>query len=109
MRWVRMVTGVVVGAAVGILVILMSPAETVCGYGSYAVDAYIDEQQWWPLPVTRCTTGTVGGPADSTWVVGWGSLLVLMLVLVLGAVLATVSVLAFRVGDDGSGSTRRRR
>ncbi|WP_137724212.1 hypothetical protein [Prescottella subtropica] len=94
MRWVRVGVGVSVGAALCVLAVLMSSAQTLCSYStaSFVEGAYVREQQVWLLPVARCTTGVVGGTADSTIVVGWGAVITVLL----GVALAVVSVVAFR-------------
>ncbi len=88
-----------VGLVLCLFASLISPPGSLCAdsAASYVPVAYLEARRIWPFPMALCTTGAVGGSAETEVVVAWGAAASMLL----GVVLAGVSVLAFRRARSG--------
>ncbi|MBM4523805.1 hypothetical protein GS462_04205 [Rhodococcus hoagii] len=88
-----------VGLALCLFAVVLSSPQTLCAdsLAAYVPGAYREARRIWPFPVALCTTGVVGESSDTAVAVAWGPVALMLL----GVVLAWVSVLAFR--REGAG------
>lgn len=88
-----------VGVVLCLFAFLISPPGSLCAdsAASYVPGAYLEIRRIWPFPMALCTTGVVGESSDTAVAVAWGPVVSMLL----GVVLAGVSVLAFRRERSG--------
>lgn len=88
-----------VGLVLCLFALLISPPGSLCAdnAASYVPGADREAHRIGPFPMALCTTGVVGGSAETEVVVAWGAAVSMLL----GMVLAGVSVLAFRRERSG--------
>lgn len=83
-----------VGLALCLFAVVLSSPQMLCAdsWAAYVPGAYRETRRIWPFPVALCRTGVVGESSDTAVAVAWGPVVLMLL----GVVLAWVSLLAFR-------------